>query len=123
MSMPYAVASVFTLKCTVSPRLTLICVAKPWIDGSPAPLTSHWLGGLPGRQFSATIGIGRRVARTGGRRPGGDRDDAGNAEHERERDTRARASYNMARTHESLPRWRLLHARSRAFDCAARRGS
>src|SRR3954447_3029429 len=32
-------------------------VAKPWIDGSPAPLTSHSDAGEPGRQFSATTGL------------------------------------------------------------------
>jgi hypothetical protein len=39
------------------PRLTLISVANPWMVVSPAPLISHSLEGLPGRQFSATIGL------------------------------------------------------------------
>src|SRR5215475_10570516 len=30
-------------------------VANPWMFGSPAPLTSHWLAGLPGMAFSAAI--------------------------------------------------------------------
>ena len=47
-----------TLKEAVSPRFALICVAKPWIVESPAPLMSHSLDELPGRQFSATIGLG-----------------------------------------------------------------
>ena len=50
-----------TLKKAVSPRLTLIWVAKPWMLGSPAPLMSHSLAGLPVRQFSATIGLGEEV--------------------------------------------------------------
>ena len=30
-------------------------VAKPWMLGSPEPLTSHSLAGLPGFEFSQTI--------------------------------------------------------------------
>ncbi len=30
-------------------------VANPWMLGSPAPVTSHWLDGAPGSAFSATI--------------------------------------------------------------------
>jgi hypothetical protein len=30
-------------------------VVKPTIFDEPSPLTSHWEGGFPGRQFSATI--------------------------------------------------------------------
>ena len=45
------------LNSTVSPVSTLMSVAKPWIDASPAPLTSHSEAGLPGRQFSATISL------------------------------------------------------------------
>ncbi len=48
-------AFVSTLNPTVSPRLTLMSVAKPWMLESPAPVMSHSLAGLPGRQFSATI--------------------------------------------------------------------
>src|ERR1700722_12108081 len=55
--MVYAFASVLTLKVIVCPTFTLISVANPWMVGSPAPLTSHWLGGFPGRQFSASIGF------------------------------------------------------------------
>src|SRR3954452_11239548 len=58
MSKRYPVADVFTLNVTVPPRSTLRSVAKPWIDASPAPLTSHSLAGFPGRQFSATMGFG-----------------------------------------------------------------
>ncbi len=36
----------------VSPLLTLMAVAKPWIESSPDPSTSHWLGGTPGCVFS-----------------------------------------------------------------------
>src|SRR6476469_7711712 len=32
-------------------------VAKPWIEAAPAPLTSHWLCGVPGFEFSQTIGL------------------------------------------------------------------
>src|SRR4051812_11132170 len=55
MSRRYDEASVSTLNPTVSPRLTLIAVAKPWIVGSPAPSTSHSSCGDPGRQFSASM--------------------------------------------------------------------
>ena len=43
------------LKVTVSPALTLIEVAKPWIVESPAPLTCQSLGAVPGRVFSQAI--------------------------------------------------------------------
>jgi hypothetical protein len=45
------------LKETVLPLLTLMSVAKPWMLGSPDPLTSHWLEGLPGFVFSQAIGL------------------------------------------------------------------
>ena len=45
----------FTLNETVSPWSTLMSVAKPCSAGSPAPVMSHSLEGLPGRQFSASI--------------------------------------------------------------------
>src|ERR1700719_2989125 len=32
--------------------------AKPWMVGSPAPLTSHSVDGLPGLEFSQTIALG-----------------------------------------------------------------
>src|SRR4051794_4694791 len=57
MSTWNAAAVVETLKWTVSPALTLICVAHPWIVASPAPLTSHVVRGVPGRQFSAMTGF------------------------------------------------------------------
>src|SRR4051812_47370060 len=47
-------AVVSILKRTASPTFTLICVAKPWIVGSPAPSTSHVDCGVPDKQFSAT---------------------------------------------------------------------
>src|SRR5947209_493408 len=47
-------AVVLILKWTAPPTFTLICVAKPWIVGSPAPLTSHVDCGVPTKQFSAT---------------------------------------------------------------------
>jgi hypothetical protein len=58
MSRPIAVAFVVSiLNPTVSPGVTLISVANPWIAGSPAPATSHWLAGVPGSPFSQTIGL------------------------------------------------------------------
>src|SRR5215831_6316376 len=57
MSMWNAAAVVETLKWTVSPAFTLICVANPWSVGSPAPLTSHVDCGVPARQFSAATGL------------------------------------------------------------------
>src|SRR4029079_5366371 len=52
------VALVSTLNVTVEPRSTLMSVAKPWMDESPAPLTSHSLAAFPARQFSATTAFG-----------------------------------------------------------------
>ena len=46
---------VLILKWTVSPWSTLMSVANPWMLGSPPPLTSHSLCGLPGFEFSQTI--------------------------------------------------------------------
>ena len=40
---------------TVSPLLTLIVVANPWIDSSP--MSSHWLGGTPGCVFSQATAL------------------------------------------------------------------
>src|SRR6185436_9588649 len=57
MSRRYEAALVFTLKLSVSPTLTLICVAKPWIDALPAPDTSHVPLGVPGLLFSHAIGF------------------------------------------------------------------
>src|SRR5688572_20137946 len=57
MSIRYRVAPVFTLKRIVSPRFTLMSVANPWMLGSPSPLMSHLVDGLPGLQFSATISL------------------------------------------------------------------
>src|SRR6478735_8219237 len=48
----YLVAGVLTLKRTVSPGLTLIVVAKPWIVVEPDPVTCHSLAGFPGLLFS-----------------------------------------------------------------------
>src|SRR5580692_62812 len=57
MLMWYFVDGVWILKFSVSPTLTLIEVAKPWIDSSPMPLICHWFGGTPGFEFSQTIGL------------------------------------------------------------------
>ena len=40
------------------PALTLIDVAKPWIDGSPPSVTCQSAGGSPGREFSQATGLG-----------------------------------------------------------------
>src|SRR5262249_32775114 len=63
MSMWYESAFVSILKCTASPRLTLMSVAKPWIDGSPAsPLgMSHCAWGVPGSAFSTWMGLSARA--------------------------------------------------------------
>src|SRR5215813_6410404 len=55
MSIWYDFAVVLILKDSVSPRFTLIDVAKPWIVGSPAPLTCQSLAGSPGKVFSQAI--------------------------------------------------------------------
>src|SRR2546430_2624514 len=57
MSSRYDVALVATLKLWVSPTLTLICVAKPWRLGSPAPVTLQAELGLPALLFSQAIGF------------------------------------------------------------------
>jgi hypothetical protein len=49
------IAPVSILKKMVSPRFTLIAVAKPWMVESPDPVTSHPVS--PVRQFSATIAL------------------------------------------------------------------
>ena len=51
----YELAVVLILKDSVWPDVTLICVAKPWIEGSPAPFTCQSLGGSPGSVFSQAI--------------------------------------------------------------------
>ena len=51
----YELAGVLILKDSVWPGVTLICVAKPWIEGSPAPFTCQSLGGSPGSVFSQAI--------------------------------------------------------------------
>ncbi|MEU8384470.1 hypothetical protein, partial [Streptosporangium sp. NPDC048865] len=44
--------------------LTLIWVAYPWMFPAPTPLTSHSLGGFPGRLFSRQmIEVGGQAAR------------------------------------------------------------
>ena len=48
----YAVDGVLILNEIVEPALTLIDVAKPWIDGSPAPFTNQSEVGSPGSWFS-----------------------------------------------------------------------
>ena len=51
----YELAGVLILKDSVWPGVRLICVAKPWIVGSPAPFTCQSLGGSPGSVFSQAI--------------------------------------------------------------------
>ena len=46
-----------TLKRTVSPWLTLMSVAKPWMVVSPATGTSHSLAGAPACWFSQTMAL------------------------------------------------------------------
>ena len=46
------------LERIVWPTLTLIEVAKPWIEESPAPVTCQSAGGSPGREFSQATGLG-----------------------------------------------------------------
>ena len=48
----YEVAGVLILKLTVWPTLTLIEVAKPWIEASPTPSTCQSAGASPGLVFS-----------------------------------------------------------------------
>src|SRR4030095_7856038 len=55
MSIRYFGESVSILKERVSPRLTLMSVANPWIVESPELLISHSVRAFPGLQFSATI--------------------------------------------------------------------
>ena len=67
----YELAGVLILKDSVWPGVRLICVAKPWIEGSPAPFTCQSLGGSPGSVFSQAItlvphGVGVGVAVAGG---------------------------------------------------------
>src|SRR6478672_3224429 len=57
MSRRHAEATLFTLKVTVPPRFTLMSVAKPWIPLSPEPEISQVPGGVPGRQFSASVAL------------------------------------------------------------------
>src|SRR5262245_14226799 len=70
MSRRYDVAGVSILKPSVSPTLTLIWVAKPWIDADPAPVMPHSLWGLPVLVFShatgLTIGASQGAAAAGG---------------------------------------------------------
>ncbi len=59
-----------TLKPMVEPRLTLMSVAKPWIDVLPEPLMAHSLLGLPvlvfSQAISLTTGASQGAAATGG---------------------------------------------------------
>ena len=40
-----------------APGVTLMSVANPWIEASPAPVTSHTEAGVPGLLFSQTMGL------------------------------------------------------------------
>src|SRR2546427_5953005 len=52
------VTGVQTCALPISPLLTLMVSAKPWILGSPTSVPmSHALGGVPGREFSNGIGF------------------------------------------------------------------
>src|ERR1700674_1599812 len=55
----YEVAGVLILKWTVSPTLTLISVANPWMVESPEKLIDQSLEGVPGREFSQPITLTR----------------------------------------------------------------
>ena len=57
MSRRYDDAGVSILKPSVSPTLTLISVANPWMVLLPAPLTPHSLSGVPGLVFSQATGL------------------------------------------------------------------
>src|SRR5690242_17942391 len=57
MSMWKSEVSDLILKSTVSPTLTLWRVAKPWIEGSPAPVKFHSPGDVPGLEFSQATGF------------------------------------------------------------------
>src|SRR6478609_1964198 len=57
MSRRYDDAGVSILKPSVSPTLTLIWVAKPWMLLLPAPVIPHSLSGLPGLVFSQATGL------------------------------------------------------------------
>src|SRR5690349_22879977 len=57
MSRRYEVAVDLILKLTVSPTLTLICVAKPCSAALPEPETSQVLLGVPGFVFSQATGF------------------------------------------------------------------
>src|SRR4026207_1088629 len=48
-------AVVLVSKGSVWAGVRLICVARPWIEGSPAPFTCQSLGGSPGSVFSQAI--------------------------------------------------------------------
>src|SRR5690348_6438845 len=56
MSKWYANAD-FTLNCTVSPGWTLICVAYPWIAGSPTPVICQSEVGVPVLLFSQAMAL------------------------------------------------------------------
>jgi hypothetical protein len=56
MSMWYLVEGVLILNCSTPPTLTLIWLAKPWMEGSPVP-ESHVDCGVPGRLFSHATGL------------------------------------------------------------------
>src|SRR5450755_548364 len=70
MSMWYAVEGVSILKLSVCPTLTLIDVAKPWIDESPAPVTAQSLFGSPGSAFSQATGFAQAANARAGAKAG-----------------------------------------------------
>ena len=59
----YFVDGVLILKDSVWPAFTLIDVANPWIEESPAPSICQSEGASPGSWFSQTIGFDVHAAR------------------------------------------------------------
>src|SRR5215210_4642680 len=57
MSSWYELVTELILKWTVSPLLTEMSLAKPWMPGSPSPTMSHSVLGLPGLEFSQAISL------------------------------------------------------------------
>lgn len=69
MSTWYALLEALILNWTVWPAAALMSVVKPWISALPEPDTSHSFGGVPGRQFSATISFAGAAPRSVSRAP------------------------------------------------------
>src|ERR1700761_95584 len=65
MRMLYLVAVVLILNCSVSPGLTEIAVANPWMLSSPIPLISQLSPGSPSLVFSQATGFCTGAAHSG----------------------------------------------------------